>query len=88
MAVREQVFYIAVCVVCGADCDETADVWLWDTTRAAAIQQAAEAPGWTEVEGGLVCGTSDPKHNAARGGDSPLLQPGRDAMTVTFQEAS
>ena len=85
MAVEEQRFYIAKCDTCGIKCDEAGDVWLWDTTRVAAIEQAAEAPGWTEVEGGIVCGISDRRHDEARGGDSPLVQrPTRDAVTSTF----
>lgn len=87
MAVREQLFYIAVCDICGAECDEAGDIWLWDVTRVLAIEQAAEAPGWTEVEGGLICGISDRQHDEARGGDSPIaLRPTRDAMTATFGE--
>ncbi|MET8081845.1 hypothetical protein [Streptomyces sp. NPDC005303] len=88
MAVREQLFHIAVCDICGAECDEAGGIWLWETTRAAAIEQATEAPGWTAIEGGLVCGVSDRGHDEARGGDSPLLQPTRDAMAVEFREAS
>jgi len=88
MAVREQLFHIAVCDICGVDCDEAGDLALWDTTRKAAIEQATEAPGWIEVEGGLVCGVSDRAHDQVRGGDSPLVRPGRDAMAVAFGEAA
>jgi hypothetical protein len=86
MAVRQETFFIACCNICGADCDQARDVWLWETTRQLAVQQAADTPGWTEVEGGLVCPVSDAKHNEARDADSPLL-PGssRNAMTVTFE---
>jgi hypothetical protein len=86
MAVRQETFFIAYCDICGADCDQAGDVWLWDTTRALAVQQAADTPGWKQVEGGLVCPVADAAHDKARGGDSPLL-PGssRDAMTVTFE---
>ena len=89
MAIEQQVFYIVACDICGAHCDEAGDVWLWDVTRKAAVEQAAEAQGWTEVEGGIVCGVSDHKHDEARGGDSPLtLRPTEDAVTVTFGEAA
>lgn len=89
MAVREQVFFIAKCDVCGAECDEAGDRWYWETSRIAALEQAAEVEGWTEVEGGIVCGISDQVHDQARGGDSPLvLQPSQDAMAVTFRGAT
>lgn len=84
MAVRQETFFIACCDICGADCDQAADVWLWDTTRVLAIEQAAGTPGWTEVEGGIICPVSDAKHDKARE-DSPLPLESRDAMTVTFE---
>lgn len=77
MAIEQQVFYIAKCDICGAHCDEAGDVWLWDTTRQLAVQQAADTPGWTEVEGDIVCPVSDAKHDEAREGDSPSSRPRR-----------
>lgn len=89
MAIEQRVFYIAACDICGAQCDEAGDVWFWDVTRVLAIEQAAEAPGWTEVEDGLVCGVSDQAHDEARGGESPVvLRTTRDAMSVTFGEVA
>lgn len=86
MAVREETLYIACCDICRADCDQAGDVWLWDVTREAALIQAADTDGWTEVEGGIVCPVSDTAHDKARGADSPLaLEPTRDAMAVAFE---
>ena len=88
MAVRKQLFFIAVCDVtgCGAECDEAGDRPHWGTTRIESLELAADAPGWTEVEGGIVCGISDQAHDEARGGDSTLmLRPSNDAMHVTFE---
>jgi hypothetical protein len=87
--IEQQVFYIAKCNICGAHCDEAGDVWLWDITRALAAEQAADTPGWTPVEGGIVCPVADAKHDEARGAESPLLTaPTKDAVTVSFEEAS
>lgn len=89
MAVKSQTFYIAVCDICGAELDEAGDIWLWDTTRRLALDQVADCPDWTEVEGGLVCPRSDQIHYEARGGESPVaLRPTRDAMTVSFREVA
>lgn len=85
MAVREQLFYIAVCDICGTEFDEANGTWHWDRTRVLAIDQVAEDRDWTEVEGGIVCPVSDQAHDEARGGESPLaLRPNRDAMSVSF----
>lgn len=89
MAVREQLFYIAVCDICGAELDEAGGVWLWDTTRRLALDQVAEYPDWTEVEGGLVCPVSDQAHDEARGGESPVaLRATSDAMSESFGEVA
>jgi rubredoxin len=84
MAVKKQVSYIAACDVCGAEFDEANGFWHWDETRLLALDQLAEDPDWTEVEGGVVCPVSDQAHDDARGAESPVaLRATRDAMTVT-----
>jgi hypothetical protein len=85
MAVKQQVFHIAACDICGAELDEAGDTWAWDTSRVLALEHIADHPDWTEVEGGIVCPRSDQAHDEARGAGSPVPQPGRDSMAVSFQ---
>lgn len=89
MAVKTQLFHIVVCDICGAELDEANEAWAWDISRKAALSHIADYPDWTEVEGGVVCPRTDPIHDEARGGDSPvLLRPTRDAMSVSFDDAN
>jgi len=88
MAVKQHVFHIVACDICGAELDEAGDTWAWDTSRTLALGHIADHPDWTEVEGGVVCPVSDQAHDKARDGGSPAVpQPGRDAMAVSFQTA-
>ena len=86
MAVKQQLFHIVACDICGAELDEASDTWAWDTSRVLALGHIADHPDWVEVEGGVACPRSDRAHDEARGEGSPAVpRPGRDAMAVSFQ---
>lgn len=88
MAVLTRTFHIAVCDVCGAVFDEAgSERWHWDDTPELALAQVEYDPDlhWTlTANKQVVCPASNSAHYLMRGGESPvLLQPSRDAMTVT-----
>ncbi|MEU5900651.1 hypothetical protein [Streptomyces venezuelae] len=85
MATRQIVCHIAVCDVCG---QRPPDDYHWDDPQVA-VDMAAEEADWTRIGDTLVCGTTDPLHDRARGGESPaLLRPTRAAMTITYTEVA
>ncbi len=87
MAVKTQLFHIAVCDThgCGAVFDAAGDYAGWDDTPDLALDQVRAAPDshWLVLaDSRVVCPASDTAHYLARGGESPaLLAPSRDAMT-------
>lgn len=95
MAIKTRTFHIAICDVagCGAAYDETGDYRGWDDTPELALAQVTydDTTGWVLVgdnEDVVVCPRSDTAHYLVRGGESPvLLEPSRDAMTVSYMIA-